>query len=173
MVFSVVVAVACVAQARMEIDGPQRRQIYDAARAADMWAQGTSWELFPGQITMQSPPRRRAFLEAEQKNCWHDLVMAADHALCKEFKISSKTYYAIITRPDLAMRFPHEDGPGVPPSNTYQVAPAWMRMKTRFDPKMVHLPPKLARRYGYVNPVNEDRAAKAKEPTIMDQLLGR
>jgi hypothetical protein len=173
MMFGVVVAVACVSQVHSEIDGPQRRRIFDAAKAADLWVWEKSRELYPGLTIVQAPPRRRAFLEAEQARCRRDLVRAADLALCKEFKIPAKTYYAILSRPDIARQSPHEDGPGVPPSNTYDVAPEWMRMKTRFDPKMVHLPPKLAKRYGYVNPVNEDRAAKAKEPTIMDQLLGR
>jgi hypothetical protein len=163
--------VACfVAQGRSEIDGYQRRQIFEAAKAAELWAQDEANRLFPDIAIVQSTGARRHYLEAEQANSRQDLTFAAYAAVCDEYHVSRKTFRAILDRPDIARSFPHT------PEKKIQIQfgeniPYWLRKGTLFNPDKVRLPAKLAKRYGYQNPAAPAAAAKTKPNSLRGQLL--
>jgi hypothetical protein len=160
------------AQGRDQIDGYQRRKIFEATKAVEMWAQQEAQRLYPAEITYQSNSRRRAFLEAEQANCQKDLTFAGFVEVCEEYKVSRKTLRAIIDNPAVARQFPYSKDIDVSKEVQFdRNLPVWRRKGTLFNPEKVRLSAKLAKRYGFVNPAVRTEAEKALVGgSIIDRL---
>jgi hypothetical protein len=153
MMAMLVFAAALSGQGREEMDGYQRRRIFEATKAAEEWARQEAQSLYPARVTMQSRPERRTFLESEQRNCQRDLTFAGYVEVCEEYKVSRKTLRAIMDHPEIARSTPHSREVDVTKEvERDENVPTWRRMGTRFNPAKVKLSTKLAKRYGYQNP---------------------
>lgn len=169
MLIALFVSAALTAQARDEMDGIRRRQIFEAARAATEWARWAANNLYPDLEIVQSTGRRRQYLQAMQDACRIDLRDAALHQVCRQYKISPKTLKQVMANPYDARKYKHR--PEHPsPIRFGRGAPYWQRIGTAFNPVDVRLSPKLAKKYGYVNPPDQPEERIVGNP-IRDELL--
>jgi hypothetical protein len=169
-------SVALVGQGRDEMDGTQRRRIFEAANAARGWADWKAKQLIPDITIVQSSGRRRGYLEREQAQCRYYLTEAAMKQVCKDYKISSKTLERVVSRPDLARMHAHV--PEYPvPERFRKTFPRWRLLGTAFRPKSVRLKPSLAKRFGFVfsepDLLGADGKPRAVKPNpILEELIG-
>lgn len=171
MLWAAVLLAGTASQAKVEIDGQQRRRVYEAARAATYWATRTSRVLFPAsRMANENDPARRAFLYNESVECERALRIAALHQVCDAYKMKPKDVQAIIDDPAEAMRYPHD--PEKPrPIGVSPDSQRWKLDATLFNPEKVRLHPRLAKRFGYKNPPPGEFNRRSASQDLKDQLL--
>lgn len=172
MIWEAVVAAAFVLQAADKLDGYQKRRIFEATNAAEIWAKAQAEQLYPFMKLMQRYGPLAAAQNENKRNCERHLRLAAYEQVRRAYKISVKTHVAIANDYYGSKLFPF-----VPeteePLRPHTGPGAWERLQTRFNAEDVRLPPKLAKKYGYVNP-RESKPVDAKDRFVtrpLDLLL--
>lgn len=159
MVWATVLMAATVLQAKEEMDGVERRRIYEAGEAARLWARWKTEELYPTRIIANEPnPARRGFLSREARACEHILRLCAFNHVNEAYDVRPGLLKQIMDDWHLAQKFPYTREKDDVATNDPN-APAWERKGTLFDPAKVHVPSQYKRRFGYKYP---DAHAKAK-----------
>lgn len=171
-----VLMAATVLQAKEEMDGYQRRRVYEATLAAKDWAWDKSRDLFPdSKVFGKAAAERRAFLTSERRRCEQALRVAALHQVCDAYKMKPSEVRAVMADPSKAVEFPHDPEKELHPEKKFDL-PRWEMRGTLFDPAKVKLSPSLCKRFGYKNPGDraKDKEFNRRRPSqdIKDQLLG-
>ncbi len=159
MLLTTVLMAATVLQEKGEMDGVERRRIYEAAEAARLWARWKTEELFPTRlIANETNPERRAYISREVRECEYVLRTCAFKHVAETYKVKPGLLTQIASDWYSAQMFPHErernDVATIDPNS-----PAWERKGTLFDPAKVRVPSRYKKRFGYKYP---DAHAKAK-----------
>lgn len=158
---------AMILQGRDEMDGMQRRRIFEAANAAKDWARWQANQLISDTQITQTGGHRHVVLQNEQDQCRYYLTIAALDQVCKDYRISSKTLQQVMADQYLARQYPH-----IPEHKTLSPffidIPRWKRLGTAFRPEQVRLRPSLAKRFGYRNEVPRPIATRR----LTDELIG-
>jgi hypothetical protein len=136
-----------------EIGSPMARRIHEAYCQASAWSWGQSLRLFEGRLDEQFAARGKLHLWVSLRTqCHDDLFKAACAQVAKAYNVTMETLESIGTNP-MAGFGPvrAERLPGETEADVARLKPVPFPV-TRFDPKKVRLPEKLAKRYGYKNP---------------------
>lgn len=174
MLLMTVVLAASVLQTKKELDGYDRRRIFEGTQAAKMWAKWKTQELYPIRVlSNEENPERRGFLMRESRECEYVLRNYALNQVAKAYDVKHKLMNDVMSDVYLTRSFPY-----TPEKNTMAVhdpnAPAWEHKGTLFDPDKVVIPRKYAKRFGYKNPDPRKKSEfNRRRPgqDLKDQLL--
>lgn len=152
MLLTTVVLAASVMQTRKEMDGHDRRRVFEGTEAAKMWAKWKTQELYPVRvIANEDDPDRRGYLMRESRACEYVLRIHALNHVAEVYKVRHKLMNDVMSD-----RFLAESVPYTPEKETMAIhdpnAPAWERKGTLFDPDKVVIPRQYAKRFNYKNP---------------------
>jgi hypothetical protein len=139
------------AEKPMALDPITQRRVYEAFGSANIWAKSTSESLYRGKDRVKLPVRQQiAFIKAK-RNARYNLLIGSMNQICAAYGIDRKTLYEVIRDPrSEELKFVRElnGKSGI----KMATSPRDFDFPTRFDPGLVVLPEKIAKRIGYENP---------------------
>lgn len=139
------------AEKPMALDPVTQRRVYEAITSASLWATSASEELYPGKQRVKLPIRQQMAFVKAKKNARYNLMVGATNQVCEAYGISRDTLARVVSDPrSREQRFIPE--PTGKSGLTMAGGERAFMVPTRFNPGLVILPEKIAKRIGYENP---------------------